>query len=674
VDVEMEDARIPTSEQLMAEMGWVRQLARALAKDEVLADDVAQDTWLVAAERHPDATRPLRPWLGRVVINLVRTRRRGEGRRQRREAEVDGERDVPTPAELVERVQLQRAVADEVLALAEPYRSTILLHFVEEQSSAEIARRLGIPDGTVRRRLKVALDQLRDALRKRTDPPRRGWLAALVPFARSPGPTPHPAAMGVLAMKKVIGIVVLLTLLLAIGLGLLWHRRARSDGSASEGPASTAGSQRSLQGRGQQAQPAIPAWLPQAGAPPRRIAGRVVSRGTPIGGATVQLGLEVAGEPSTTQVMPDSLGFVLQSIAVVTSAPDGTFDFGVRPPAPFTVSASAAHHSPGQVRLVNADPHATSDQLVVQLGDCGSRLSGMVADASGGGIAKAHISLAGQSGTDSDTTGAYSVCLSPRDGLGTPTVEAFKLTPDLRVGGLAIVDGATFSKIGLPPGRYAVEAKAGAEVDGRSVEVRPGQAVHVTLRRRGAGTVEGTVTELAAHKPVAGMRRDANLSMGGQMSGSPPDPSRQAFTDAAGHFVVNAPVGRVRIFCFSPNGGPLSPAGADVEVTSAAPARANVFSVRATFGGSPGDAGFTVAPSLLPLTVGQVAAKGPAAATGLAAGDHLVTIDGASLQGVLPDGAMVLLMNHRPGSGVRLGIEHDGVVRTIEIAVVAGHP
>src|SRR3954469_18501995 len=111
----MEDARIPTDEQLMAEMAWVRRLARALVKDEAIADDVAQDTWLVATEQQPDGDRPLRPSLARVVSTLVRPRRRRDMRREAPRAAFVDDRAVPTPAELVERVELQRALAEELI-------------------------------------------------------------------------------------------------------------------------------------------------------------------------------------------------------------------------------------------------------------------------------------------------------------------------------------------------------------------------------------------------------------------------------------------------------------------------------------------------------------------------------------------------------------------------------
>jgi S1-C subfamily serine protease len=116
-------------------------------------------------------------------------------------------------------------------------------------------------------------------------------------------------------------------------------------------------------------------------------------------------------------------------------------------------------------------------------------------------------------------------------------------------------------------------------------------------------------------------------------------------------------------------GTTLSIAGTDVDVGVTAGSSLALFAVRPTFGATPGDAGFTLRPIVLPITVNQIDPKGPAAASGLVSGDHLVTIDGQSLQGLLPQGASYLIQNHRPGTSVVLGIERAGGTRTITIAV-----
>jgi hypothetical protein len=253
----------------------------------------------------------------------------------------------------------------------------------------------------------------------------------------------------------------------------------------------------------------------------------------------------------------------------------------------------------------------------------------------------------------------------------TPVVETATLTPDLHLGGDAVVEGNTFSQVGLRPGSYTVEAKAGVEIDGTTVEVRSGETAHVTLTSRGAGRVEGTVTELATKAPVVGMRCDGNLSMGGQMSSSPPDESRQAYTDAAGHFSVATPAGRVRVFCFNPTplGGQLSVAGTDVDVAPGSVPHVDLISVRDTFGATPPKVGFDLIPITLPLTVNTVDPAGPAAAAGVAPSDHVVTIDGQSLQGMLPQGATFMLLNHRPGTTITLGLERGDAARAAKIVV-----
>ena len=75
------------------------------------------------------------------------------------------------------------ATAGRAGGLAEPYRQTLVLRYFEELSGAEIARRLHVPAGTVRWRLKVALDELRRQLDERHGGRREVWTAALLPLA-----------------------------------------------------------------------------------------------------------------------------------------------------------------------------------------------------------------------------------------------------------------------------------------------------------------------------------------------------------------------------------------------------------------------------------------------------------------------------------------------------------
>lgn len=1127
----------PTSEQLMVEMGWVRRLARALLDDAAAAEDIVQETWLVATSQKPDEQRPLRPWLARVVRNLAHTRRRSEARRDEREASHEGQA-VATPEELIERVELQRVVAGEVLALAEPYRSTVLLHFFEGLTSAQIARRLEIPDGSVRRRLKTALDQLRVRLEARDDRPKHGWLAALAPLATSsPHAVPSSTFVGALIVKKIIAVVVVLVLVIAGAWMWKLHGGARSSAPA----IATSGSQSRASTADRRALDHVPEWALQANAPARKIAGHVVTAGAPVAGATVRIGLQIGED-------------LVQPVAEVTSAADGSFDFGMRPAAQFTVTAQADNHAAVSITVQTADPHSKTDQLVLVLGDCRSRMSGTISDASGGGISKAHLSI-DLASTDSDTSGHYALCLAPREGLDVPTafvrleadgygttmervvvtgelhqdfvmvpesvlvgrvvtaddhpvagarviaepdaieiphhltsnwaesdgdghfritglapgkfhvsatartlgssvpvvaiaratttskelrivvsplarvsgrvvmsdapvagarvvaahpgpgapsgpsafsqsdgtftldgvpfgtvafsaapfsvntpktldvkgaqiegvvldvaklatlrghvlrkgkpvagaeveympptppamtvktdvegayvleglpagtgrvlgwsvdakafttaksvhleagedrtqdldldlagevkgtvvdeagtpvagvyvdielieggdhgdsmtdaagnfdcgsmsggeytakvapspssgqqfvpatgdklptftvpkdgvitgvrlaiknerlsirgtviddtgapvpdvhveaighgfpvmmnlasvmtdangkfeisnlargtynvhahaadgsetevldiptagdpitvtlarpgsiegtlvgfsttpiVESNTLTADLHIGGTAVVEGNTFSLVGLPPGKYTIEAKAGIEVDGAAVDVRSGQTAHVTLTSRGVGHVDGIVTELGTKAPVAGMRCDGNLSMGGQMGPSPPDESRQAFTDAAGHFTLATPTGHVRVFCFNPTGGLLSVAGTDVDVALGTVPHVDLVSVRATFGNAPASVGFDLVPLNLPITVNTVDPAGPAVAAGIAPGDHVVTIDNQSLQGMLPQGVTFMLFDHHAGSTITLALERGGVARIAKIAV-----
>jgi RNA polymerase sigma factor (sigma-70 family) len=174
-------------EVLLANAAWVRALAAQLVADDVSADDLVQDAWLAALEHPPRHAAALRTWLRAVVAHVASRSRRSASHRAGRERAVARPEAVPSSAELVERVDLQRRVVEEVVRLDDPYRSTVLLRFFEGLTSDEIARRTGVPASTVRVRLKRALERLRQRLDDAHGGDRRAWSVALLALVRRPG-------------------------------------------------------------------------------------------------------------------------------------------------------------------------------------------------------------------------------------------------------------------------------------------------------------------------------------------------------------------------------------------------------------------------------------------------------------------------------------------------------
>jgi RNA polymerase sigma-70 factor (ECF subfamily) len=126
------------------------------------AADVAQDAMLrfFASIDRFDPERPVRPWLLRIVRNLVRDRaRRARVRRttpleaEAGEAVIDPPSCEPDPEAAAERVQLQRLVWRCLEVLSSEQREVLVLRDYHGLSYAEIADTVGIPRGTVMSRL-----------------------------------------------------------------------------------------------------------------------------------------------------------------------------------------------------------------------------------------------------------------------------------------------------------------------------------------------------------------------------------------------------------------------------------------------------------------------------------------------------------------------------------------
>jgi RNA polymerase sigma-70 factor (ECF subfamily) len=531
----MDDLADRDVEQLSTELAWIRRLAYAIVKDADVADDISQEAWL-AARRSAPGDRPLRPWLARVIRNLVRMQSRSDVRREHREAAVAGDTCAPASDELVDRVAMQRALADAVLALSEPYRSTVLLHYFEGLSSAEIARRLEIPDGTVRRRLKFALDELRAHFERRD---RRG-LFALAPLI----------AGNVTMKKSVLVIAAVVLMLLAVVGSVWWSRRERP--AERDTQAGVAGASRAAGTGGHDRASSLPPdqapWFTQRDVAGRRIAGRVLSQGVPLPGAVVRLA------NVTSEARGPRAGDELEA---VTSGTDGSFDFGVQPAAMFLVSAEADDKTPAAIAIATMDPRGkpASDALVLELGPCRARLYGSIVDASGGGIAKARLAVKGLGGAEASATGEYSLCVPMGDsrvrivadgygavelpihlvgahhrdfelvpeavlagivideaGKGVPYAQVLALPqaieqPHFLGDGSAVADASGHFRIAnLAPGRFMLAARAdgyGSSAPKPAIAA-PGEAAELTLVVGQRARVSGTV--MMKGTPVAGAR------------------------------------------------------------------------------------------------------------------------------------------------------------------------
>ncbi len=163
--------------ELEAHAVWVRALARSLVGDSSLADDVAQETWLVALQSAPRQPGRMRSWLAGFARRLAAR----QGSRERRAQGVN-DAQVAAPHDEshanLEQLELHAILVDELRTLREPLRTTLLERYFEGLSAAEIAARSGVPAPTVRWRLQQGLEELRTRLDRRFGA-RNNWMSAL---------------------------------------------------------------------------------------------------------------------------------------------------------------------------------------------------------------------------------------------------------------------------------------------------------------------------------------------------------------------------------------------------------------------------------------------------------------------------------------------------------------
>lgn len=333
---------------------------------------------------------------------------------------------------------------------------------------------------------------------------------------------------------------------LVAGLATWWL--VTSGGGASEKDAAGTATRAGHSGRlGSRARPRAPHWLGQPGLEARRVAGRVVHQGSPVAGATVRL--EATGR--LRDAVPP---------AVLTSGPDGAFDFGPQPAIEIAVWASAPGRAPGGSVVDLRDPTAAPepDRLELVLGECAQTVFGTVHDRGGpiaGAALRARTRAAGFALAVTGDDGGYQLCLGPgpasmeveADGYARAEVTVkrarrsrrdVELSPEALLEGVVVgpderpVDGALvtarlaeeitpfmasahtavtegggrFAMGRLAPGRYRLSARdrGRGTQDAVDAVAQVGGSEPVTLRLSPRIIVRGRVVE--GEHPVAGAR------------------------------------------------------------------------------------------------------------------------------------------------------------------------
>lgn len=154
---------------VQAHAGMVFATARRITRDEAMAEDVAQETFLQLARQSRHITQSVAAWLHRVAWRRACNAVRDDATRRRIEAEAAAtEAAVREPPECEATWAEVEAVLDEAVdELPDNLRGPLVMHFLQGRTQRDIADQLEVNQSTVSRLVDEGLAVLRSRLKSR---------------------------------------------------------------------------------------------------------------------------------------------------------------------------------------------------------------------------------------------------------------------------------------------------------------------------------------------------------------------------------------------------------------------------------------------------------------------------------------------------------------------------
>jgi RNA polymerase sigma-70 factor, ECF subfamily len=131
-------------------------------------DDLVSEVFVRVHRALPsyDLARPMKPWLFAFAARVASEHRRLARHRREVFEEIDVASTAPRPDEVLEQNESRRLLDRALAELDDDKREVFVLHDLDDTPIPEVARALGIPEGTAYTRLRAARAELTAAVRR----------------------------------------------------------------------------------------------------------------------------------------------------------------------------------------------------------------------------------------------------------------------------------------------------------------------------------------------------------------------------------------------------------------------------------------------------------------------------------------------------------------------------